>query len=689
MSSKNVERDCEIHYVSYASKLLADWECERRDTKQKTKEELHRLSLRYLTRCLITLSERNRSISIMDCELDEQDFRRVVRALKDLNSESLTRTRFLETNVPSVLHNTHKLTPLMPNLRIVKLKNFIKANTLVLMPLMDGYRLHLFLSHLRLDRDDSLQVSSAVSALCEQSETEMTVQLNECVLDDTFRPHFHPMTNLSNLILRGCNFAEPLEFLSLLKNLHYLLHLDVSNCGLSETCIEVLKEVFLSNQVITHLNLSDNTLGGAKEYELLKSISCLGKLEQLHLYHCWLSRFCGRGFETLFRTGVSQSLKVLSLNFNQFQGNPEVLMAISNCRSLEEIYLYNAQIMKRNCSSLRQILQQNENLRVIDLSQNDFEGGEDILQALCVCRNLEKLGLYNTQLDDSCLFSLNKVMRNNQSLAELNLSRNPSFTSHASLFDALAQSKDLEKVYLKQVGLVRPMVPQRSLFDEPEDPENDKEWSDVIVMCNKIQDAFLKFITSCRKLRVLELGKNEMWPRILEALIKTNNLEKLFLYGCNMKYECVSALTEVVKVNSKLRILDLEGNEFTKTRQLFEALETSQIGSVDLRNANINDHKIMQIVSLIESARKKHQDAKLKKELGKDKNRGLDHIMFSENRDLSVEGLEKLLELLEAEDSGSNPAPSPSKASSSSEKPGNKKEVVQKINSKNLKPVLH
>ena len=123
--------------------------------------------------------------------------------------------------------------------------------------------------------------------------------------------------------------------------------------------------------------------------------------------------------------------------------------------------------------------------------------------------------------------------------------------------------------------------------------------------------------------------------------------------------------------------------------ELFEALETSQIGSVDLRNANINDHKIMQIVSLIESARKKHQDAKLKKELGKDKNRGLDHIMFSENRDLSVEGLEKLLELLEAEDSGSNPAPSPSKASSSSEKPGNKKEVVQKINSKNLKPVLH
>ena len=68
---------------------------------------------------------------------------------------------------------------------------------------MDGYLSHLFLSHLRLDRDDSLQVSSAVSALCEQSETEMTVQLNECVLDDTFRPHFHPMTNLSNLILRG------------------------------------------------------------------------------------------------------------------------------------------------------------------------------------------------------------------------------------------------------------------------------------------------------------------------------------------------------------------------------------------------------------------------------------------------------------------------------------------------------
>ena len=88
------------------------------------------------------------------------------------------------------------------------------------------------------------------------------------------------------------------------------------------------------------------------------------RLKELHLYHCMLTRSCSTGFDSLLRGGISATLTILSLNFNHFMGNPEVLMAIANCQALEELYLYNAQIMSRNSSSLKQILQQNEKLKL-------------------------------------------------------------------------------------------------------------------------------------------------------------------------------------------------------------------------------------------------------------------------------------------------------------------------------------
>ena len=59
-------------------------------------------------------------------------------------------------------------------------------------------------------------------------------------------------------------------------------------------------------------------------------------------------------------------------------------------------------------------------------------------------------------------------------LKELNISRNE-FEFHTGLFDALSKGKQLEKVYMKKVGLKQPFLPRRGLFDEPESAEQNDE----------------------------------------------------------------------------------------------------------------------------------------------------------------------------------------------------------------------
>ncbi|XP_075239299.1 uncharacterized protein LOC142334858 [Convolutriloba macropyga] len=389
MTSRSAKApDCDIHYVNYASQLLVEWEKERAklteqfrtssengqaskifsdEESNQVKTELSKLSSRYLTRCLIKISEQKKSLSIMDCQLSSEGFVRVIEALKDQEVAVLKQMRYLETNVPSVLHRVHLITPVLTNIRVVRLRNYIKANPLVHLPIEDGRLKSFYLNQLRLDSEDSRKISEAVTSLCEQSHSsepvQTTVQIADCVLHEDFRPLFHSATNLTNLILKGSNFSEPAQFLTLVANLKSLKHLDLSYCGLDGENCSQLKEIFLSNINITYLNLSDNIFSD-KENELLKSISCLGRLKELHLYHCMLTRSCSTGFDSLLRGGISATLTILSLNFNHFMGNPEVLMAIANCQALEELYLYNAQIMSRNSSSLKQILQQNEKLKI-------------------------------------------------------------------------------------------------------------------------------------------------------------------------------------------------------------------------------------------------------------------------------------------------------------------------------------
>ena len=57
--------------------------------------------------------------------------------------------------------------------------------------------------------------------------------------------------------------------------------------------------------------------------------------------------------------------------------------------------------------------------RVLDLSCNNLGGGTDMLQSLSACRNLEKLGLSNCTLLDTCIYRIGTMLKANKSQFEL------------------------------------------------------------------------------------------------------------------------------------------------------------------------------------------------------------------------------------------------------------------------------
>ena len=71
-----------------------------------------------------------------------------------------------------------------------------------------------------------------------------------------------------------------------------------------------------------------------------------------------------------------------------------------------------------------------------------------------------------------------------------------------------------------------------------------------------------------------------------------------------------------------------------------------------------------------------------------DRNKGLDHIMISENSELTVDAFKQILTMLEADEEGSTPTMD-KKGVAKKQEPKTKVEIVQQLNSRKIKPYIH
>ncbi|XP_006000762.2 NACHT, LRR and PYD domains-containing protein 3-like [Latimeria chalumnae] len=205
--------------------------------------------------------------------------------------------------------------------------------------------------------------------------------------------------------------------------------LEFIECGLTAGCCTDLSSAISKNSSLTELNLNKNRLGDSGVKLLLaalKEAAC--GLEKLGLGECDLRAGCCGEFSSIFSNG--SSLKDLDLSGNNL-GDSEVKLLLAalndpNCK-LQKLRLGKCDLTAGLCNELSSILIKNSSLKELDLSKNKLkDSGVKLLWAALKDSNckIQKLELRDCDLTDDCYKDLASALRTNSSLIELDISSN-------------------------------------------------------------------------------------------------------------------------------------------------------------------------------------------------------------------------------------------------------------------------
>ena len=133
---------------------------------------------------------------------------------------------------------------------------------------------------------------------------------------------------------------------------------------------------------------------------------------------------------------------------------------------------------------------------------------------------------------------------------------------------------------------------------------------------------------------------------------------------------------------------------------LFATLADSSVNSIDLRQISLEDKRFEQIVSLIKTARAKHQKikkllptaSKIPAVLEGVKLSGVDHIWISKNDNLTLDGLNKVLMGVDDKDRTCSAPKRMEERQTDSRRCSlvtNKAEFLERINNSKSMPIIH
>ncbi|XP_059007183.1 NACHT, LRR and PYD domains-containing protein 5 [Mustela lutreola] len=208
-----------------------------------------------------------------------------------------------------------------------------------------------------------------------------------------------------------------------------LQKLILGNCGLTAADCRDLASALISNQSLTHLCLSSNSLGREGVNLLCRAIklpSC--GLQRLILNECNLD-VAGCGFLAFALMG-NKRLTHLSLSMNPVEDDGmnllcEVLMEPS-CH-LQDLEMVKCHLTATCCKKLSCVITRNKHLKSLDLAVNAL--GDDGIMALCEGlrhrrASVWRLGLEACGLTSGCCEALATAVLGSQCLTSLNLMRN-------------------------------------------------------------------------------------------------------------------------------------------------------------------------------------------------------------------------------------------------------------------------
>ncbi|XP_068109310.1 NACHT, LRR and PYD domains-containing protein 12-like isoform X2 [Hyperolius riggenbachi] len=381
----------------------------------------------------------------------------------------------------------------------------------------------------------------------------------------------------------------------------------LSSNKLPSSCCPHLASCIRNNQTLRNLGLSDNSLGG-DEFSVLMEALPRSRIEELHLGGNKLPSSCCPHLATGIRN--NQTLRKLNLTCNELWG-PEfnVLMAALPTSRIEELHLQGNDLPSSSCPDLASGIRNNQTLRKLELYANNLGGDEfgGLMEALPTSR-IEELDLHQNHLTSSNCPHLSSGISNNQTLRKLDLSNNNFVRPELSVLMAALTTSRIEELLLSYNHLTSRSCPHLASWIRNNQTlrklglsGNSLGGPDFSVLMtalptSRIEELHLQHnglpsrslphlatgIRNNQTLRKLNLSNNDLrgpeFSGLMEAL-PTSRIEELD-FSCNfLPPTSLPYLASAIRNNLTLRKLNLTENDLGRGNfsDLMAALTTSRI----------------------------------------------------------------------------------------------------------------
>ena len=445
------------------------------------------------------------------------------------------------------------------------------------------------LKDLNVDNNVLLMVSARLKCL---SLTKLNLSFN-AINDNTANDIailLSQNTELNKLTINSCDLETKLAttIFKAMRNLMYLTTLNISNSNISGEAADDLGVILFQNISIQQLDLSYNYIHTTDAVKIFNKMDSIFHLSVLNISHNNLSNDAANGLTEILSHNFE--LKELDLSYNCLRaaGIAIISKGLNHLTRLIKLNISNNNVDSQAAHDIAVVLSYNNSLQELDLSCNNLgaSGAVQIFLSMKSFTSLIKLNIGSIGMTDVAADNLVTILNNNVNLRELDLSHNNIHVNGAVRIFNNATIFSLKKLNISYNNItdqaaddIASFISYNSELEVLNLCHNNLNTSGTIKICktnisklinldishNNITtdaaDTIATFITHNNKIQLLDLSHNELGCTNMFNSIKT--LSVLKLSNCHFINKATRKLATLLLCNAELKEIDLSHNDLS------------------------------------------------------------------------------------------------------------------------------
>ena len=235
-------------------------------------------------------------------------------------------------------------------------------------------------------------------------------------------------SGLKELNISSCNLQTKgaVTVFKGMRNLSHLTKLNINNNNISDEVADDIAVVLFQNDSLEELDLSHSYIQATGAVNIFKKMNSILHLLKFNISHSSITVESADGLAKILSQNVG--LKELDLSYNHLQttGTSILCKGISGLTNLTKLNISNNDISGEAACNIAAVLAQNKSLKELDLSYNNLgaSGVVRIFISMKSFTDLIKLYIGSIGITSFAADDLVAVLNNNKNLKELDLSHN-------------------------------------------------------------------------------------------------------------------------------------------------------------------------------------------------------------------------------------------------------------------------